>query len=79
MTKAAPETRNITLNLRTTPSIKRMVEALSVAEERSIANVVERLIRAEVERRGLSVEPPAPSKKKSPIDVSGNPARAALN
>jgi hypothetical protein len=56
MTKAAPELRSITLNLRTTPTIKRMVEALSVAEERSIANVVERLIKAEIERRGM-IEP----------------------
>jgi len=64
MTKADPETRSITLNLRTTPSIKRMVEALSVAEERSIANVVERLIKAEIERRGLT-EPPATGKRKA--------------
>lgn len=62
MTKAAPELRSITLNLRTTPSIKRMVEALSVAEERSIANVVERLIKAEYDRRGLT----EPKKKKPP-------------
>jgi hypothetical protein len=61
VSKADPETRTITLNLRTTPTIKRMVEALSVAEERSIANVVERLIKADFERRGL-VDAPAPSK-----------------
>jgi hypothetical protein len=63
VTKAADETRSITLNLRTTPTIKAMVEALSVAEERSIANVVERLIKAEIERRGLA-DPPSPAKKK---------------
>jgi hypothetical protein len=67
VTKADPETRNITLNLRTTPTIKRMAEALSVAEERSIANVIERLIKAEIERRGLT-EIPGPGKaaKKKP-------------
>jgi hypothetical protein len=54
MTKADPETRSITLNLRTTPTIKRMVEALSIVEERSIANIVERLIRAEFVRRELA-------------------------
>jgi hypothetical protein len=65
MTKADPETRSITLNLRTTPTIKAMVEALSVAEERSIANVVERLIRAEIARRGLN-EPDKSKKKTAP-------------
>jgi hypothetical protein len=63
MTKADPTLRSITLNLRTTPAIKRMVQALSDAEERSIANTVERLIRAEYERRGLS-EPLASSGKR---------------
>jgi hypothetical protein len=63
MTKADPERRDVTMNLRTTASIKRMVEALSVAEDRSIANVVERLIRAEVERRGM-IEV-GPGKKKT--------------
>ena len=63
MTKASQEGRTVTLNLRTTASIKRMIEALSVAEERSIANVVERLIRAEAERRGLAN--PAAGKKKA--------------
>jgi hypothetical protein len=52
VTKAASETRSITLNLRTTPTIKAMVERLSEIEERSVANVVERLIRAEFEKRG---------------------------
>lgn len=67
MTKASPETRNITLNLRTTATIKAMAEALSVAEERSIANVIERLIKAEVERRGMIQPAPATSgKKKKP-------------
>lgn len=66
MTKADPETRNVTLNLRTTATIKRMAEALSVAEERSIANVIERLIKAEVERRGMALEPTKPGKKKKP-------------
>jgi hypothetical protein len=65
LTKATPETRNVTLNLRTTPTIKKMVEQLSEAEERSIANVVERLIRAEFERRGMMAEQ-VPAKKKSP-------------
>lgn len=45
MTKPSPETRSVTMNLRTTPTIKRMAEALSAAEERSIANTIERLIR----------------------------------
>jgi hypothetical protein len=64
MTKAEPETRNITMNLRTTPTIKRMAERLSEIEERSIANVIERLIKAEIERRGLT-EAPASGKKKA--------------
>jgi hypothetical protein len=60
MTKADPEVRTVTLNLRTTRTIKKMVETLSIAEERSIAQTVERLIKAEIERRGL-----APAKKKT--------------
>lgn len=59
MTKAAPERREVTMNLRTTKSIKAMAEALSNAEERSIANVIERLIRDAYVARGLG-------KKKSP-------------
>jgi hypothetical protein len=62
MTKASPEGRTVTLNLRTTASIKRMIEALSAAEDRSIANVIERLIKAEIERRGLT--DPAGKKKR---------------
>jgi predicted HicB family RNase H-like nuclease len=65
MTKADPELRTITLNLRTTPSVKKMVQALADAEERSIAQTVERLIRAEVERRGLT-EPTTGKKKTRP-------------
>ena len=53
MTKASPEGRSETLMIRTTPSVKRMVEVLSEVEERSMVNVVERLIRAEFEKRGL--------------------------
>lgn len=62
MTKAAPETRSITLNLRTTPTIKKMVEALADADERSIAQTVERLIRADYELKGLPAGPPAKKK-----------------
>jgi hypothetical protein len=65
MTKSTPEGRSVALALRTTPSIKRMVEVLSQVEERSMINVIERLIRAEFEKRGLTYATSKPEAKKS--------------
>jgi hypothetical protein len=43
--------KNVTLNIRTVPSIRAMVAKLAKADERSIAQTVERLIRAEYQRK----------------------------
>jgi hypothetical protein len=54
--RAVHEGKSITLNLRTTAAVKQMVDALAKEDERSIAQIVERLIKAAYRESGLDVE-----------------------
>jgi hypothetical protein len=58
------EIRSLTMNLRTSPSIKAAVAKLAEADHRSVTQVIELLILAETERRkpgaGTGKKKPAP-------------------
>lgn len=49
------ETKTEALNIRIKPTTKRLLERIAAIEERSLAQVVERLIVADAERRGIAV------------------------
>jgi len=45
------EIKNTTLNIRTVPAIRKMVAKLAAADHLSVAQTIEKLIRAEHERK----------------------------
>jgi predicted HicB family RNase H-like nuclease len=47
------ELKSATLNLRIRPSVKELAERCAKADDRSVANWLERLIEADAARRGL--------------------------
>jgi hypothetical protein len=51
MTRKAQEVRDAPLSIRTRPSIKAIAERLALEDDRSITQVLERLILAEAARR----------------------------
>lgn len=62
----ADEHKTAILNLRIKPSVKDLAERIAAAEERSLAQTMERMITAEAGRRGLIddiplVAPPNPA------------------
>lgn len=62
----ADERKTAILNLRIKPSVKDLAERIAAAEERSLAQTMERMITAEAGRRGLIddtplVAPPNPA------------------
>ena len=51
----APATKTATLNLRIDPSLKEALRTAALREHRSIANMVEILIRRHCEEQGISI------------------------
>lgn len=51
MTRASEELRNTALSIRTKPSIKALAERFAAEDDRSVTQIIERLLLAEAERR----------------------------
>jgi hypothetical protein len=65
MTRASDdETRDTALSIRTKPSIKAVADRLAAEEDRSVTQIIERLLLAEADRRGWDGK--KPHKKKAP-------------
>lgn len=54
-----PQTKNATLNLRISPALKAAVREAAGREHRSVANMVEVLIRRHCDDSGIPIEDPA--------------------
>lgn len=54
MTAPSKKTRDITMNLRTTSAVKKMVSAIARADDRSLGNTIEHLIRDETDHRAAT-------------------------
>jgi uncharacterized protein (DUF1778 family) len=59
MTRASEETRTAPLSIRTKPSIKALADRFALEDDRSVTQVIERLLLAEAQRRD---QPPAKKK-----------------
>jgi uncharacterized protein (DUF1778 family) len=59
-----PRHKSETLSIRTTAEIKELIRQAAELEHRSVASMLEMLIRSHAEQRGLSVAQPEKTKKK---------------
>jgi hypothetical protein len=62
MTRAARETRTASLSVRTTPTIKALIDKIAETDDRSVCQILERLILRAAEDRGLIVPGKKPHK-----------------
>jgi len=66
--------KTATLNLRIDPALKRAIQTAAANDHRSVANLVEVLIREHCERTGISIEPVVAAGSRTRKVRSGRPA-----
>jgi hypothetical protein len=65
MTRASGEIRDTVLSIRTRSSIKAIADRLGAEEDRSVTQIIERLLLTEADKRGWIIQPAAKAAKKA--------------
>jgi len=60
-----PETKTTTLTVRIQPAVKEGLRAMAAREHRSLANMIEVMIRAHCGQHGIKIADPAPAQPKT--------------